>query len=291
MALFMGLLTKPLNKVMRLVEALYPALPVRGIERPVFIIGCGRSGTTILGTALSRHDKVTYLNEPRKLWSAVYPETDIWPGSPAGNGKLVLGAADADAESSRRLARLFRFQTLRSGRPLLVEKLPVNSFRLPFVHAVFRDARFVYIARSGLEVARSIEKLCEAGRWYSRNPNKWNQLALLAATMSDTANLPAICTGNYEKGLLEWRLSTEIIEGFLDGVPADVWIRISYAELVDHQVDTILKVMAFLGVDTDEKVTAFVRENISRRSDKLVNQVLSETEKLIGGDYLLRTRY
>ena len=34
---------------------------------PVFIIGCGRSGTTILGETLSKHSKIKYLNERRDL--------------------------------------------------------------------------------------------------------------------------------------------------------------------------------------------------------------------------------
>ena len=45
---------------------------------PVFIIGCGRSGTTILGDTLSRHPKIKYLNERRDLWHKSYPEFDIW---------------------------------------------------------------------------------------------------------------------------------------------------------------------------------------------------------------------
>ena len=35
---------------------------------PVFIIGCGRSGTTILGKTLSNHPKIKYLNERRDLY-------------------------------------------------------------------------------------------------------------------------------------------------------------------------------------------------------------------------------
>src|SRR5205807_1050578 len=48
------------------------------IESPVFILGCGRSGTTILGNLLAQHPSVTYLHEHRPLWTSAYPETDIW---------------------------------------------------------------------------------------------------------------------------------------------------------------------------------------------------------------------
>jgi hypothetical protein len=44
---------------------------------PVFIIGCGRSGTTILGQVLSAHPEVYYLFEPYHLWAAIDPMTDV----------------------------------------------------------------------------------------------------------------------------------------------------------------------------------------------------------------------
>jgi hypothetical protein len=59
-------------------RSVYSSLPFPGLERPVFIIGCGRSGTTILGATLAQHQLVTYLNEPCHLWFSAYPETDIW---------------------------------------------------------------------------------------------------------------------------------------------------------------------------------------------------------------------
>ena len=56
---------------------------------PVFIIGCGRSGTTILGNTLSNHPKIKYLNERRDLWHKAYPEFDIWSGKIEKGGVLV----------------------------------------------------------------------------------------------------------------------------------------------------------------------------------------------------------
>src|SRR5215212_6691597 len=74
----MGLLRKLKQKIRFAVASGYALLPVQGVSRPVFILGCGRSGTTIFGAALSKHKSITYLNEPRHLWFAAYPETDIW---------------------------------------------------------------------------------------------------------------------------------------------------------------------------------------------------------------------
>ena len=75
---------------------LYSRLPFPGINRPVFIIGCGRSGTTIFGTVLSKHQDVAYLNEHRRLWFSAYPETDIWtPDAEVRQGRLELTGEEA----------------------------------------------------------------------------------------------------------------------------------------------------------------------------------------------------
>ena len=41
------------------------------VKSPIYIIGTGRSGTTILGVILSIHRQVGFLNEPKALWHAI----------------------------------------------------------------------------------------------------------------------------------------------------------------------------------------------------------------------------
>ena len=41
---------------------------------------------------------------------------------------------------------------------ILLEKLPINSFRLRFLKESFPEARYIYLTRNGLEVSKSIEK-------------------------------------------------------------------------------------------------------------------------------------
>lgn len=45
---------------------------------PVFIVGCGRSGTSLLGALVGRHAAVEYLNEARVIWINGFPEADVW---------------------------------------------------------------------------------------------------------------------------------------------------------------------------------------------------------------------
>jgi hypothetical protein len=265
----------------------YSILPTPGITRPIFIIGCGRSGTTILGTALSKHRHVTYLNEPRHLWFSAYPETDIWTRKAhSRNGKLVLTAADVDCRKSEKLGRHFRFATIISRKPVLIEKLPINNFRLRFIHQIFPDARFIHIYRNGLEVARSIEKQSEKGRWFGADSYKWDRLVEYALSRDDTNRLPELCSSYFDRGLLEWRLSTEAAVEFLHHLADDVFFELKYDELIDDPVNTISRTIEFIGIDDDSSVKAFASNNIFRRTSKLGQCEVSKKEQILGGRLL-----
>ena len=50
---------------------------------PVFIVGMGRSGTTVLGKVLAVHNNVAYLNEPKAMWHVAYPNDCLLYTSPS----------------------------------------------------------------------------------------------------------------------------------------------------------------------------------------------------------------
>lgn len=283
----MGLLRKLKHKIRFVAASSYALLPVRGVSRPVFVLGCGRSGTTILGTTLSKHRSITYLNEPRHLWFAAYPETDIWSARAATRqGKLALTADDANQRKSAKLRRLFQFETILNNRPLLVEKLPINSFRLPFIHQIFPDARFIHIHRNALEVARSIASQCESGLWFASNTYKWNELVRYAQARGETANLPAICSNYFRMGLLEWRLSTEAIIKFLRDLPEERYFELSYEQFIQAPVSILQQVFSFLQIGHDAGAEDFARHEIGRKRVQMNACAISEQDQRIAGRLL-----
>ena len=63
-----------------------------------FLLSCvaTRSGTTLLGSILGQHERVTYLNEPRQLWISAFPCYDVWSVlAQARSGQLRLQAHQA----------------------------------------------------------------------------------------------------------------------------------------------------------------------------------------------------
>jgi len=282
---------KRLRKLKNIIEenicTFCSTFPFKGIRSPVFIIGCGRSGTTILGTALSKSRHITYLNEPRNLWFTAFPETDIWTSKAAlRNGKLTLTEADAHPRKSQKIRRLFRIETVKSRKPVLVEKLPINNFRLNFISKIFPDARFIHIYRNGLEVARSIEKKNENSDWFGKESYKWAKLVEHALSAEGTKKLPELCVTTFDKALLEWRLSTEEAVSFLSKLPRQSYLEIHYDTFVENPTDIITEVLDFIGLQKDPEVDDFVSKNIVRRTSKLSSGNIAEKEYLLGGQLL-----
>ncbi len=259
------------------------------LETPVFLLGCGRSGTTILGKSLGKHPQITYLNERRDLWEAFYPESIIW-GQKAVKyrGKLALNAVDTNEASNRKLRAIFRMEALLQGKPIVVEKLPINNFRLPFLHAIFPKARFLHIVRHGVEVARSIAKRADMGGWFTENDYKWKLLVAYANADPTYASLPAHCQTNYERGLLEWRLSVDAVNRYKPFFSEDNFFEIEYRDFMDYPALTINKALAFLNLPESERVDEFVTNNVQRRTAPATNKDVGEVGWLLGGTLLER---
>jgi hypothetical protein len=260
------------------------------LDRPVFLTGCGRSGTTILGTTLSQHPLVTYLNEPRDLWVSGYPQTDIWsPEARRRNGALIMTAAVCSRRRNRRLRRLFASAIVR-GRPRLIEKLPINNFRLGFIRAVFPDALFVHIVRNGLDVADSIARRCAEGGWFGVNDYKWERLVEYAESRAEYRHLPTLCRTDFERGLLEWRLSVETARGFYASLPKDRNLEVTYEALLRETRIVLERIESFVGLPPDELVHAFGDANI-RRSAEPARRAANGSAQAIAGDLLADLGY
>jgi hypothetical protein len=261
------------------------------LRGPVFILGCGRSGTTALGRALSNHPEVSYLNEPRELWATCYPETDIWSTKNVSRrGKLVLTAEDVRGEGSKRLQSMYEAQVRRTRRPVLVDKLPINNFRLEFLHVIFPGAQYLNIVRDGREVARSIEKMIENNKWYGAGSYKWELLVDFARRMRGIEDADELCTTNYERGLLEWSLSVGEVDRYFAARSRQQLLEVSYTDLVDDGAKTIERCLEFIGLSMHPAVEEHVATNIFRKSRRYTVDSFTEKELMIAGELLEKYR-
>jgi hypothetical protein len=118
--------------------------------KPLIIIGAGRSGTNILRDTLTKlHGFETWDCDEINL---------IWRHGNIHKPNDVFTADDANTEVKRYLHRQFDKFKAASNASVIVEKTCANSMRVPFIDAVFPDARYVYIVRDGRDVALSAAK-------------------------------------------------------------------------------------------------------------------------------------
>lgn len=162
----------------------------RLLDRPVFVVGCNRSGTTLLFLTLSGHPEAwSHYEELSGLYHEVAPvhpergERLKRVPSPGDVGALERRLFEAAHNKelhkdwpvlrhlSRKLlqpplSRLWKEPPLR-----LVEKTPANALRVPFLAEAFPDARFVFLVR---RAEAAISSLMEGWKiWSGTGDGDW----------------------------------------------------------------------------------------------------------------------
>jgi len=129
-------------------QILSPILPMSRfhIEKPIFVIGCSRSGTSIFTELFSRHKELANWSEAQQLFELDYynPEIDHFKDHSSVNS--------ADSVRIKVLLSLLLF-VKRKRR--LVNKNPQNSLRIEYLIELFPDAFFIHLIRDGRDVVHS----------------------------------------------------------------------------------------------------------------------------------------
>lgn len=245
--------------------ALEKRLPqLKKVEQPVFILGTGRSGTTILGVVLSMHRKVGFLNEPKAMWHAIYPDEDVIGSYSRGPARYRLNAADVDAGVKHNAHRLFGAYLATIFSKRLVDKYPELIFRVPFVREIFPDAKFIFLVRNGWDTCASIDKWSarcgeqqngEIHDWWGVNQRKW-KLMLKELIEPDPyfANVKAAATdfeNHTDMAALEWVVTMR--EGLRRMRENEGCIhQVRYEDLVAEPRTTLRAIADFAGLSEDE---------------------------------------
>jgi len=261
------------------------------LDRPVFIVGCGRSGTTILGRLLEQHPQLAYLNEPRRIWK-LDPRTNVWE-RPArwGRRHLAMTEQDVRPDVQAQIARAFAAEVREQNATRLVEKLPINSFRIAYLAAMFPGALFVHLLRNGLEVARSIERVRDSLAWFGRDDYKWTLLAEYArqqglGSLAELAgNEPVL------RGLLEWRLSVMSCLNAQHRLPAARWLELRYEDLLADPVAACIALEQFIDVEPDPAMRDFAASQVQRRTAPVDVTAITPAIERIAGDLLRQLGY
>ncbi|MHC4977199.1 MAG: sulfotransferase family protein [Planctomycetota bacterium] len=259
---------------------------------PIILLGTHRSGTTWMGSILSNLPGVAYWIEPRHVWTRgnAYTPDDS------------LAAKHATERVRRRIRSIFSRYLKAQGAERLLEKTPSNCLRVPFIHAVYPNARFLLIVRDGRSVISSTEQMQErvvpgARIWQRmRETPVWEWPAastqLKEAARTRITGQPQRYWGPRPPGWREWMRSdpphvirakqwaATILNAWraCHQLPTESWSVLRYEELVRQPAEELTRVLGELGIhDVGNTIELARQSSLTSRVDAWRERVDSST--------------
>ncbi len=245
------------------------------IRQPVFIVGTGRSGTTILGLILSMHRTVGFLNEPKALWHSIYPKEDVIGSYQKGSARYRLFANDTDSSMEQAAHRLYGAYLKAVCSTRVVDKYPELIFRVPFVKKIFPDAIFLFLVRNGWDTCFSIKRWSERLNvenrkvihdWWGVNNKKWKllneQLVASDADFREIAPEVARFKDHINMAMVEWIVTMR--EGMRQmRENSDSFLMVRFEDLTHTPRKTLSKILEFCNFPDDRKLFQYADKVIS----------------------------
>ena len=268
----------------------------RTLRRPIILVGCPRSGTTLLGQLFAAHPDVAYWEEPRTVWNT-------------GNQHLpddLLTAEHLTAKIADEIDQRFADFLKQSGKIRFTEKTPSNMLRLRFIHSLYPDCLIIHLYRDprptvasalrmlesspdlnritarareaklsdwpglvGLFCRAGIARLFGGGKksfWGPRPPGWKDWQSLSPVTMLSKQWLALIKTARHD----------------LRQLPSDSWMEISFEDLMKNHKSIIPELLKFAELESSSEVNDLADKIIQpERADAWRQTLLPELQREI----------
>ncbi|WP_328476548.1 sulfotransferase [Actinoplanes sp. NBC_00393] len=215
-------------------------------DRPIFVVGCPRSGTTMLQLMLHAHPRIALPPETRFLLAGWQQRSDFGDLTDAGNRKSLaefivtspqftdLGLDETEVVDAivtgpptlgSAFGIVFRMYAQRFGKPRWGDKRPMYLRYLPTILKLFPDAQIINIMRDGRDCVASLKE----------TPWKPEEFDTLLDYWKKSAEASLVASRVYRK---------------------DVYHQVRYEDLVADPEPHLRKICAFLEEDFDPAMTA-----------------------------------
>lgn len=257
-------------------------------EAPIFVVGTGRSGTTILYSCLAMHRALGWVSSwvglaPRLplatfnlFWSL--PGTDRFrearffprPAEPFRVFPRVLSfykreAPDAEAleEARRELVPLVTRLRRLQGKPRFLTKMAGRPVKSELLATVFPNAFIINITR---DLKPTVASLLQVSFYDSSGLESWpwGRIPETYLQFYDrTGREPAVAAA------IKVRLNRIEQDRQLARIPLQRWCAVKYSDFVENPTGTLVEVGKKAGLETDDRFLARVRRrNIYGGADK-----------------------
>jgi len=230
-------------------------------EKPIFLIGAERSGTTLLEVMLGCHPRIT-APPPAWLFPRFYPYLYTYGDLSQDDNLRTLAsemllsvhrwrplssnlteAVDilVSEATEKSFAGLFnamlKLHVKQTTKQRWVEKTPHNLFFIAPIKELFPNAQFLHIIRDGRD----------------------QSVSYMQASFGPTNVLVAAEA---------WKLCVNAVRPWKDKLSSSELLEISYEELVREPEKTLVKICVFLSEDYSPSMLDFWKRGIGRRRSK-----------------------
>ncbi|OAH12825.1 sulfotransferase family protein [Streptomyces jeddahensis] len=190
----------------------------RLLREPVFIMSPVRSGSTLLRMLLNAHPR---LHAPHELHIR---RLEVGFGSKLS--QKAMSALDLERGDLEHLLwdRVLHRELAKSGKDFIVEKTPSNAFAYKRIAACWPDARFVFLLRHPVSIARS---------WHEADPEK----------------------RTYDEAAADALRYMKAVDNARKGLTGGHTIR--YEQLTEDPEGQLRDLCAFLGIDFDPSMLSY----------------------------------
>lgn len=283
---------------------------------PLFIVGVGRSGSSVFHRLMCRHPRAAWLSRVLEQWPNARPVNralmhalavpvvggrlahlidpgecyDYWeqlaPGFTSPCRDLLASDVQNDARANVRGA-LSRVPTKR--RPQLVAKV-TGWPRVGYLREIFPNAKFIHVMRDGRPVAASFLKVPWWRGW--RGPSGWLFGDL---TSEQTAEWQRYDRSFVALAGIQWKLLMDAMESAKQSVPASCMVEIRYEDLCRDPVEHFRRVAEFAELPWVRSFERMIRsEPLHSENEKWRRDFTADQQAILDAvlhNHLVRYRY
>jgi hypothetical protein len=223
----------------------------------LFLVGCARSGTTLLQRVVDAHSHVAVT--PELHWLTGFFGDDKWliPGEKVTQGlvaELMQHKRFRQFEFSREdfsallpgggplpqqefLEAFFGLYARQKNKPLVANKTPAYVHRIPALHGLWPEARFIHLIRDGRDVCLSVLN--------------WNHAYRTAGRYITWAEDPVVTTA------LWWERKVRLGRQGGQALAPRLYCEIRYESLITGPAEVCDAMCGFLGLPYEQEMLRF----------------------------------
>ncbi|MGB0651800.1 MAG: sulfotransferase family protein [Thermoplasmatota archaeon] len=271
-------------------------------DAPLFIIGAGRSGSTLFFDLLSHHHGSSWASTILQKWpdrrrlnqaflaAAHHPLTADWARRRASPSEAYAywdrdypGFSDpmrdlrADDASPRAAARLRRsFEAIPSPkRPHLAIKI-TGWPRVGFLNDIWPEGRFIHVVRDGRAFCNSLLNVPWWRGWQGPQNWRWGPLDADEQALWERHDRSFVALAG-----LQWNRLMAAAEASKEALPTSRWMDVRYEDLCADPRGTFAQTLAFADWPSSKRLERAIERRDVRSTDDKWRRDLSPRQQEI----------